>query len=182
MISIIDTRADGARMRLVLEGGPDLGRGPLSKRAQCLLQWHEHFRVAVLADTRDTPGIAGALLCEPHAPGCSAGLIVFDSDGLLPLSGAGLVGLTLALARLGRIVAGRHRFETASGMVDVLLHGDGSVSIPGGRQGSAEGVYSPAAFSHAGISIHSYKSTERFLRPGQWKGRSRSCFRTAAVR
>lgn len=167
MISIVDTQAGGTRTRLVLEGGPDLGRGPLSERAARLRRWHDHIRTAVLAEARETPGVTGVLLCEPHAPGCSAGLIAFDAGGIVPLTCAGLIGVTVALARLGQIAPGRRRFDTPGGALCVVLHEDGSVTVSASQPGRADGAYFPVALSQAGFSIHAYRCTERFLSSGQ---------------
>ena len=45
-IKILDTHTGGEPTRLVLEGGPDLGRGPLSERVKVFQSKHDNFRTA----------------------------------------------------------------------------------------------------------------------------------------
>ncbi|HYD58824.1 MAG TPA: proline racemase family protein [Noviherbaspirillum sp.] len=162
-ISIIDTQAGGTRIRLVLEGGLNLGRGPLSMRAERFRRQYDHVRLAVLAEVRHTSGVAGALLCEPYAPRCSAGVVFFDAAGLAAATAASLVGLTIALAGLGRITAGRHRIDTPSGVAETELHADGSVTIPGHRHWNVDGAFFSSALHRPGFSIHEYRNLEHFL-------------------
>jgi 4-hydroxyproline epimerase len=162
-ISIIDTHAGGTRVRLLLEGGPNLGLGPLSVRADSFRRRHDHVRLAVLADGWNVPGVIGALLCEPHAPRCSAGAVFFNAGGLTSAAASPLVGLTIALAELGRITAGRHRIDTPSGVVETELHADGSVTIPGYRHWNVDGAFFSSALSRPGFSIHEYRNLEHFL-------------------
>ncbi|MGH9394645.1 MAG: proline racemase family protein, partial [Terriglobales bacterium] len=45
-IRIIDSHTSGEPTRLVLAGGPELGRGPLAERLQRLRRDHDDFRSA----------------------------------------------------------------------------------------------------------------------------------------
>ncbi|OFA02677.1 4-hydroxyproline epimerase [Duganella sp. HH101] len=128
-ISIIDSHTGGEPTRLVIDGGPELGHGPLSERLDLLKRQHDRFRSAVVCEPRGSDVLVGALLCEPHAPDCAAGVIFFNNVGYLGMCGHGTIGLIASLAFMGRIGAGRHRIDTPVGVVEAELHADGSVTV-----------------------------------------------------
>jgi 4-hydroxyproline epimerase len=128
-ISIIDSHTGGEPTRLIVDGGPDLGNGPLSGRLARMRDEHDRIRTGTVCEPRGSDVLVGALLCEPHAEGCAAGVIFFNNVGYLGMCGHGTIGLVVSLAYLGRIGAGRHRIDTPVGVVTAELHADGSVSI-----------------------------------------------------
>jgi 4-hydroxyproline epimerase len=128
-IHIIDSHTGGEPTRLVVAGGPDLGRGPLSERRERLREHYDDWRAGVVTEPRGSDVIVGALLCEPHDSSCSAGVIFFNNVGYLGMCGHGTIGLVASLAYMGRIEPGRHRIETPVGIVEATLNEDGSVSV-----------------------------------------------------
>lgn len=128
-ISIIDSHTGGEPTRLVTEGGPDLGHGPLSVRLERLRRDHDHFRSAVVCEPRGSDVLVGALLCEPDAPDCVAGVIFFNNVGYLGMCGHGTIGLVASLAFMGKIGPGKHRIDTPVGVVEAELHVDGKVTV-----------------------------------------------------
>lgn len=128
-IAIIDSHTGGEPTRLVIAGGPELGGGPLAGRVARFRSEHDRFRSAVVCEPRGSDVLVGALLCEPFAPDCVAGIIFFNNVGYLGMCGHGMIGVVASLAFLGRIGPGRHRIDTPAGVVEALLHADGSVTI-----------------------------------------------------
>ncbi|GJJ01141.1 4-hydroxyproline 2-epimerase [Duganella rhizosphaerae] len=128
-ISIIDSHTGGEPTRLVTDGGPELGQGPLSERLALLKHQHDRFRSAVVCEPRGSDVLVGALLCQPYEPDCAAGVIFFNNVGYLGMCGHGTIGLVASLAFMGRIGAGRHRIDTPVGVVEAELHADGSVTV-----------------------------------------------------
>ena len=128
-ISIIDSHTGGEPTRLIIDGGPDLGSGPLSERLVRFRDNFDHIRSAVVCEPRGSDVVVGALLCEPHADDCVAGVIFFNNVGYLGMCGHGMIGVVASLAYLGRLAPGRHRVDTPVGVVEAELHGDGSVTI-----------------------------------------------------
>src|SRR6185437_14594991 len=128
-IRILDSHTAGEPTRLVIAGGPDLGRGPLAERLERLRRDHDDFRSAVVNEPRGSDVIVGALLCEPSDPAAAAGVIFFNNVGYLGMCGHGTIGLMASLAHLGRIAPGRHRVETPVGEVATELHADGRVTV-----------------------------------------------------
>ena len=128
-IFILDSHTEGEPTRLIIGGGPDLGRGPLADRLKFLRRDYDDLRTAVVNEPRGSDVIVGALLCEPEDPACTAGVIFFNNVGYLGMCGHGTIGLVTSLAYLGRISAGIHRIETPVGVVAAMLHDSGKVTV-----------------------------------------------------
>jgi len=128
-IRILDSHTGGEPTRLVLEGGPDLGGGPLDARARLFGEKFDGWRSAIVNEPRGSDVLVGALLVEPHAPGCRFGVIFFNNVGLLGMCGHGTIGLVASLAHLGRVTPGPVRLDTPVGPVTAVLQDDGSVAL-----------------------------------------------------
>jgi 4-hydroxyproline epimerase len=128
-ISIIDSHTAGEPTRLVVDGGPDLGSGPLSERLKRLRTDFDWFRSTVVNEPRGSDVVVGALLCAPSDSSSAAGVIFFNNVGYLGMCGHGTIGLVATLAYMGRIEPGEHRIETPVGVVTALLHDDGRVTV-----------------------------------------------------
>jgi 4-hydroxyproline epimerase len=128
-IEVIDSHTGGEPTRVVVSGGPDLGSGTLAQRAQRLVTLRDRWRSAIVNEPRGSDALVGALLCEPDAPECVAGVIFFNNVGALKMCGHGIIGVVATLAHLGRIEPGLHRIATPAGAVTAELHGDGRVSV-----------------------------------------------------
>lgn len=128
-IRVIDSHTGGEPTRLVIDGGPDLGTGPLSDRVSVFRDQFDDFRRSVILEPRGSDVHVGALLCEPVDSTCSAGVIFFNNTGYLKMCGHGMIGAVVSLAYLGRLSPGRHRIETPVGIVEAELLNDHAVQI-----------------------------------------------------
>jgi len=128
-IRFIDSHTGGEPTRLVLEGGPDLGTGPLNGRVVRFREKSDAWRTAIVNEPRGSDTVVGALLVAPHRPDCQWGVIFFNNVGPLGMCGHGTIGLVASLAHLGRISPGRVRIDTPVGAVGAELHPDGRVSV-----------------------------------------------------
>jgi 4-hydroxyproline epimerase len=128
-IRIVDSHTGGEPTRVVLGGGPELGNGPLSERRARLKADHDAWRRAVVCEPRASEVLVGALLVEPHAPGCDLGVIFFNNVGVLGMCGHGTIGVVETLRHLGRMQPGRLRVDTPVGVVEAELREDGSVVV-----------------------------------------------------
>jgi len=120
-IAVIDSHTGGEPTRVVIAGGPDLGRGPLAERARLFRERFDNFRSCVVNEPRGSDVLVGALLCEPCDPAARAGVIFFNNVGVLGMCGHGTIGLAVTLAYLGKLGPGEHRIETPVGPVGVVL-------------------------------------------------------------
>ena len=128
-IRVIDSHTAGEPTRLVMEGGPELGEGPLEDRLRRFREEHDHYRRAIVNEPRGSDPVVGALLCRPHRPDCQAGVIFFNNVGYLGMCGHGTIGLVASLAATGRCAPGPIRIDTPVGPVDARLHEDGQVDV-----------------------------------------------------
>jgi proline racemase len=145
-VRIIDSHTGGEPTRIVVRGGPRLGRGTVADRLKKFRERHDQFRSAVVNEPRGSGVIVGALLVEPEDSSCVTGVIYFNNVGYLGMCGHGTIGLVATLAHLGRIGPGDHRIETSVGIVTATLHPDGSVSVanvPSYRKAQAATVEVP---------------------------------------
>ncbi len=126
---IIDSHTEGEPTRMVIEGGPPLGSGPLAERVRRFANEFDGYRSFAVNEPRGSDAVVGALLCEPVNPACTAGLIFFNNVGYLGMCGHGTIGAAVTLAHMGRIAVGSHRFETPVGEVAVQLLSRNEVEI-----------------------------------------------------
>jgi len=118
---VVDSHTEGEPTRLVVDGGPALGGGPLAERRRRFAEHFDAVRRFVVDEPRGFDALVGALLCEPEDGGCAAGLIFFNNAGFLGMCGHATIGTAVTLAHLGRLAPGRHSFETPVGAVGVEL-------------------------------------------------------------
>lgn len=128
-VTAVDSHTEGEPTRVIIEGGPDLGTGSVSDRAERFRASGGRFRQAIISEPRGSDVLVGALLCPPSDPTCTAGVIFFNNVDTLGMCGHGTIGLAVTLAYLGRIEPGEHRFETPVGIVTATLHDRAKVSI-----------------------------------------------------
>jgi 4-hydroxyproline epimerase len=118
---IIDSHTEGEPTRVIVDGGPPLGAGPLAERCRRFAAEFDRYRTFAVNEPRGHDAIVGALLCEPHDTSCTAGVIFFNNVGTIGMCGHGTIGLAVTLAHIGRIAPGPHRIETPVGIVRVDL-------------------------------------------------------------
>lgn len=126
---VIDSHTGGQPTRVIIEGGPDLGDGPISERAKLFEAEYDVFRKKCILEPKCSDAMVGALLCEPYNPDCSAGVIFFNTAGYLGMCGHGTIGLVVTLAQLGKITPGLHLIETPVGIVKTRLLNSHEVQI-----------------------------------------------------
>jgi 4-hydroxyproline epimerase len=129
IVRVIDSHTGGEPTRLVVNGAPDLGAGPLSERLERFRTHYDDFRSAVVNEPRGSDVIVGALLCEPSDPTCAAAVIFFNNIGYLGMCGHGTIGLIATLSYTGQIEPGQHKIETPVGTVTAILHEGGEVTV-----------------------------------------------------
>ncbi|HYS52740.1 MAG TPA: proline racemase family protein [Thermoanaerobaculia bacterium] len=128
-IRVVDSHTEGEPTRVILEGGPDLGGGPIADRRERFRRDFDRYRSAVVNEPRGSDPVVGALLVPPQDSTCAAGVIFFNNVGYLGMCGHGTIGVVTTLAYIGRLEPGVHRIETPVGVVSAELHDDGDVSV-----------------------------------------------------
>lgn len=128
-IRVIDSHTGGEPTRLVLEGGPDLGDGPIADRVRRFRERFDDYRCAIVNEPRGSDPLVGALLVKPHRADCDLGVIYFNNVGYLGMCGHGTIGLIASLHFAGRLAPGAVKIDTPVGAVDVELRADGRISV-----------------------------------------------------
>jgi 4-hydroxyproline epimerase len=128
-IRVIDSHTGGEPTRLVLEGGPDLGEGPLVERAQRFREYFDDYRCAIVNEPRGSDPLVGALLVKPHRSDCAFGVIYFNNVGYLGMCGHGTIGLIASLQFAGKLKPGAVKIDTPVGAVEAQLRPDGRVCV-----------------------------------------------------
>jgi len=128
-IRVIDSHTGGEPTRLVLDGGPDLGDGPLTERVQRFRDSFDAYRSAIVNEPRGSDPLVGALLVKPHRADCSLGVIFFNNVGYLGMCGHGTIGLIASLKHSGGLAPGAIKIDTPVGAVEASLSSDGRISV-----------------------------------------------------
>jgi 4-hydroxyproline epimerase len=128
-IRVIDSHTGGEPTRLVIDGGPELGNGPLAQRVRRFRDEFDAYRSAVVNEPRGSDPVVGALLVKPHDTRCSVGVIYFNNVGYLGMCGHGTIGLIESLRHTGQLKPGALKIDTPVGPVEAVLKADGRVSV-----------------------------------------------------
>ena len=128
-IRVIDSHTGGEPTRLVLEGGPDLGSGPLDARLARFREQFDAYRSAIVNEPRGSDPLVGALLVKPHRADCAFGVIFFNNVGYLGMCGHGTIGLIASLQSAGRLEPGAIKIDTPVGAVEANLSVEGRISV-----------------------------------------------------
>lgn len=123
-MKIIDSHTIGEPTRIIIEGGPDLGDGPLEERARVFREQHDHIRKALCTEPRGHDAMVGGILVEPHEPDCDAGMIFFNNRSTLDMCIHGTIGLIATLRHMGRFSSTFCRIDTPAGVVTAEVDGN----------------------------------------------------------
>lgn len=126
---VVDSHTEGEPTRVIIEGGPDLGSGPLSERAKRLATEFKDFYRSIVVEPYGQEAMVGALLVEPTREDCVTGVIYFDAAAVIGMCGHGTIGLAATLAHIGKIDIGTHKIETPVGVVEVTLSDKNTVTV-----------------------------------------------------
>ncbi|GAC1668631.1 MAG: 4-hydroxyproline epimerase [Steroidobacteraceae bacterium] len=128
-IRVIDSHTGGEPTRLVVDGGPELGRGPLAQRLQRFRDHFDRYRSAIVNEPRGSDPMVGALLLEPHRADCALGVIFFNNVGYLGMCGHGAMGLIASLKYTGELSPGTVMIDTPVGPIEATLSTSGEISV-----------------------------------------------------
>jgi 4-hydroxyproline epimerase len=128
-IAYVDSHTGGEPTRVILDGGPDLGNGPIAERAKLLGSEFDRFRSAVVLEPRGSDVLVGALLQKPVNPEAACGVIFFNNAGVLGMCGHGTIGLIETLYHKKLISPGVHLLETPVGDVRATLEDNHRVTV-----------------------------------------------------
>src|SRR4051812_39509324 len=129
---VIDSHTGGEPTRVVVSGGPDLGKWSVAEKLVVLREKHDWVRSSIILEPRGSEVMVGAILVEEggsHSEPYQAGVIFFNNVGYLGMCGHGTIGVGVTLLHLGKIGVGEHRLQTPVGVVKFWLEDKNTVSI-----------------------------------------------------
>lgn len=126
---IIDSHTGGEPTRMVYEGFPELIGDTIQDKLNHFKQNFDHLRQSIILEPRGNDVLVGALLFPATNPKATASVIFFNNTGYLGMCGHGTIGVIVSLAYQQKITAGTHWLETPVGLVQAVLHEDGSCSV-----------------------------------------------------
>lgn len=126
---IIDSHTGGEPTRMVYEGFPELIGDTIQDKLHHFKQNFDHLRQSIILEPRGNDVLVGALLFPATNPKATASVIFFNNTGYLGMCGHGTIGVIVSLAYQQKITAGTHWLETPVGLVQAVLHEDGSCSV-----------------------------------------------------
>jgi 4-hydroxyproline epimerase len=144
-VRVIDSHTEGEPTRVVIDGGPDLGRGSMAEKLAIFRERFDDLRSGIINEPRGSDILVGALLTPPTTPRAVCGVIFFNNVGFLNACGHGTIGVARTLAYLGKIGAGSHVIETPVGEVTIHLDAAGQIRI--------DNVASRRAFKDVAVDV-----------------------------
>jgi 4-hydroxyproline epimerase len=128
-VRVIDSHTGGEPTRVIVSGGPDLGKGSVAEKLGVLREKYDRVRSSIILEPRGSEVMVGAILVEPQDRSCAAGVIFFNNVGYLHMCGHGTIGVGVTLFHLGQIAVGEHRLETPVGVVKIWVEDRNTVSV-----------------------------------------------------
>jgi proline racemase len=99
-LNTIDAHAEGGPLRLIVGGFPAPRGRTMHEKVEWVKRHADGLRRALMLEPRGHAGMCGAILTEPVSPGAHAGVIFMSGGGYAPMSGHGIIAVTvIALER-----------------------------------------------------------------------------------
>ncbi len=128
-IRVIDSHTAGEPTRVVVDGVDEPAGATMAEKRESFARDFDWLRTASICEPRGYSAIVGAMLCEPVADDCVAGVIFFNNAGVLNGCLHGTMGLAVTLQHLGKISPGTHRIDTPTGVVSATVSEGGAVTV-----------------------------------------------------
>ncbi|NMA55343.1 MAG: proline racemase family protein [Firmicutes bacterium] len=103
-INCIDAHTAGEPLRIVTSGFPPIpGQTILEKRAY-VLKHYDHLRRMIMLEPRGHSGMYGCIIVPAVTADGDLGVLFTNNDGLSPMCGHGIIGLTTVLLETGMVI------------------------------------------------------------------------------
>src|SRR5437763_3296687 len=99
---VIDSHTGGEPTRVVVSGGPDLGKGSVAEKLAVLREKFDWVRSSIILEPRGSEVMVGAILVESGSQSGPYGAIFFNNVGYLGMCGHGTIGVGVTLFHLGK--------------------------------------------------------------------------------
>lgn len=127
-LRVVDSHTEGEPTRVVLD---DVGipGDAVQAKAEAWRGRLDGLRRALCLEPRGWSAVVGCHASPPTREGCDYDVVFFNNVGVLGMCGHGTIGLAATLADQRLLQPGPLRLNTVAGVVEAVLHKDGSVSV-----------------------------------------------------
>ncbi len=125
-VSTIDAHTEGEPLRVVLEGYPDLGVGPILERRRRARSDHDALRRSLMWEPRGHADMYGCLVGPPATNDADIGVLFTHNEGFSTMCGHGIIAVTTVLVECGLHPAAPLGIDTPAGFVRATPHMEGA--------------------------------------------------------
>lgn len=123
IIHTIDVHVAGLPVRVVTGGVPVTPGATMEERRQHFIQTRDDLRTLLMCEPRGNGWMSGAILHPSTRADCDWGMLFIEVTGVLPMCGAGTIGVATALVDTGMVPVvepvTRLRLDAPIGPIDV---------------------------------------------------------------
>jgi 4-hydroxyproline epimerase len=145
----IDAHTCGNPVRLVAEGGPELGGKNMSEKRQHFLKEYDWIRKGLMFEPRGHDMMSGSILYPPHDLQNDFAVLFIETSGCLPMCGHGTIGtITIAIEEglISPKKTGVIKMEAPAGLVNITY------KLKGNKVSSVKLTNVPAFLDKEGIT------------------------------
>ena len=146
VLSTVDVHVEGLPVRVVTGGAPAYPGATMAERRQWFIEHADDLRTLLMCEPRGTGWMSGAILQPPTREDADWGVLFIEVTGVLPMCGAGTIGVATALVDTGMVEVVEPvttlRLDAPIGLITV------DVQVSGGKATSAT-IRNVPSFVHA---------------------------------
>jgi trans-L-3-hydroxyproline dehydratase len=128
---VIDAHTAGEPLRIILDGWPDLGHGPILERRRLAHERHDRLRTRLMFEPRGHADMYGCLVLPPATDDAHFGVLFLHNEGFSTMCGHGIIAVTKVAVETGLVVpagpTAEVRIDTPAGRVTAYAHMRGAM-------------------------------------------------------
>ena len=101
---VIDAHTAGEPLRIILDGWPDLGHGPILERRRLAHERHDRLRTRLMFEPRGHADMYGCLVLPPATDDAHFGVLFLHNEGFSTMCGHGIIAVTKVAVETGLVV------------------------------------------------------------------------------
>lgn len=146
-VRAVDAHTEGEPLRVVLDGYPDLGAGPILERRRRARRDHDGLRRALMWEPRGHADMYGCLVGPPATAEADIGVLFTHNEGFSTMCGHGIIGVTTVIVECGLHPPKPLGIDTPAGFIRATPH------VSGGRVERVSFVNVPSFAARLGATV-----------------------------
>jgi len=130
IIHTVDAHVEGLPVRVVTGGAPTVPGATMDERRRRFLDSSDALRTLLMCEPRGSGWMSGAILQPPTRPDADWGVLFIEVTGVLPMCGAGTIGVATVLVDTGMVPVTEPvttvRLDAPIGLITVDVQVEGS--------------------------------------------------------